>query len=350
MSDQNQVMVRQKEFSIALSENLRAIESLGVDSKRMCRIAVNALSRNPSLLNCDKTSFVLAVMNLAEAGLEPSLGQAALVPYRGKIQAQLMYQGLVDLAWRAANIKIYSAIVRKGDEFAYVLGLDPTLKHVPCMADVAEWTHVYAVASFPDGGKIFEVMTREQVLKIKAKSAAVKAKVDTPWDTDEMEMARKTVIKRLWKTLPKTKEMHVAEDIDNSTADGVIRIPDSVEVTAEIQEAANVDTGKFITMPQEKPANNIAATTEETKNEGDLVVVPEKNRETGVLAEVKQKNGKGTKGPWTLYSLVMENGDRYSTFDKNIAEGAVNFVKKPVVITWVQDGEYKSVVSVEEAK
>jgi recombination protein RecT len=75
---------------------------------------------------------------------------------------------------------------------------------------------VYMVAHFKDGGSHFEWMTVGEVMRIKARSSAVRSGKQTPWDTDASEMIRKTVIRRGWKYLPMSIEMQNAEIIDSA--------------------------------------------------------------------------------------------------------------------------------------
>ena len=54
--------------------------------ERFTRIALTAVSNNPQLAHCTPMSFLGAMMQAAQLGLEPNtpLGQAYLIPYRNK--------------------------------------------------------------------------------------------------------------------------------------------------------------------------------------------------------------------------------------------------------------------------
>ena len=67
---------------------------------RMARIAATELRKTPALLNTTPASFLGAVMQSAQLGLEPgsALGQAYLVPYGNQCQLILGYRGMIDLA------------------------------------------------------------------------------------------------------------------------------------------------------------------------------------------------------------------------------------------------------------
>lgn len=223
-----------------LAANARTITASlpkGMDYARLCRLALNCAVRNPYLLECQPQSFMLAVVNCAEMGLEPGpQNHVALVPYKGVVQAQPQYQGLMELARRSGAISYFDAeVVREGDEFLYERGLEPRLVHRPKVGYGNPWSHVYAVAHFRDGGKVFRVMDRDEVLATgRARSASVKGGRSSPWDTDEEAMARKTVIKRLLKMCPTTPEIAAAMDADDAAETGLPVAPGFIEVPCEV--------------------------------------------------------------------------------------------------------------------
>ena len=79
----------------------RALPST-ITPERFTRIALSALNTTPKLKECTQMSFLSALMNAAQLGLEPntSLGQAYLIPYKNKgvyeVQFQIGYKGLLD--------------------------------------------------------------------------------------------------------------------------------------------------------------------------------------------------------------------------------------------------------------
>lgn len=60
-------------------------------------MALSALNTTPKLKDCTQLSFLAALMNAAQLGLEPNtpLGQAYLIPYNS--QFQIGYKGLIEL-------------------------------------------------------------------------------------------------------------------------------------------------------------------------------------------------------------------------------------------------------------
>lgn len=216
---------------------------------RLARIALTEIRKIPKLAQCDQTSFLGAIMQVAALGLEPggALGHAYLIPFdkRGKLangqwgvigtEVQLIigYRGMIDLARRSGQIVSLSArVVYANDKFSYAYGLDETLEHVPHEgANPGEMTHVYAVAKLVGGGVQFEVMSRAKVEATRDGSqgytAAVKSAekykkpVDSPWSNHFDEMAKKTVIRQLFKYLPVSIEIQRAVGLDEQADAGV---------------------------------------------------------------------------------------------------------------------------------
>lgn len=140
--------------------------------ERFARMVLTALSSTPQLSECTPQSFMGAMMQAAQLGVEPNtpLGQAYLIPYRNhgrlECQFQLGYKGLIDLAYRSGEITDVTAHeVHENDEFEYELGLTPKLRHVPALKDRGRVTMYYAIWHTKAGGYGFEVMSVEDIQK-----------------------------------------------------------------------------------------------------------------------------------------------------------------------------------------
>lgn len=212
----------QKQMALAMPKHLTA--------DRLARIATTEMRRVPALAKCSPESFLGAIMQCSQLGLEPSngLGHAYLIPFgngkdaKGRANVQLIigYRGMIDLARRSGQIKSISArAVYEHDEFEYQYGLHEDLRHKPTEdGEAGKLTHVYAVAQLKDGGVQFEVMSRKQVETIKAQS---KAGNNGPWVSHFEEMAKKTVVRRLFKYLPVSIEMQHAVGLDEQADAGI---------------------------------------------------------------------------------------------------------------------------------
>lgn len=200
-----------------------------ITAERLIRVAQTACSRNPLLLQCTDSSLIMALVEASQLGLELGgvLGHAYLVPFKNgrtqQYEAQFIpgYRGIVDLVLRAGVVRTIEArVVREGDDFRYEYGLSPVLMHAP-QGSEAPVTHVYAIARFKDSGEAkFEVMTRDEVEKVRQSS---KARDRGPWVEWWEEMAKKTVVKRLSKLLPMSPEAALVVERDNDWETGKVR-------------------------------------------------------------------------------------------------------------------------------
>ncbi len=194
-----------------------------ITPERFTRLAMTALSVNPRLAECTPISFIGALMNAAQLGLEPNtpIGQAYLVPFKnkGKLEAQFQigYKGLIDLAYRSGEFQsIYSHVVYENDEFDFQYGINTNLIHKPAKSNRGEPEWVYAIFKLINGGYGFEVMSIDDIKEHAKKYSKNFNSEYSPWSTDFNEMAKKTVIKKLLKYAPLKVEF-VKEIIQDET-------------------------------------------------------------------------------------------------------------------------------------
>ena len=182
-----------------------------IDPGTFISVALQARETNPNLLKCTDESIVKCMMAAASFGLSlnPTLGMSYMVPFNnkhtGKSEAQFMigYRGLITLALRSGKVrKISSHVVYENDFFDLTFGTKEEIKHRPAesVGKVrGKPLASYAVATLEDGDTVFDVMYREDIMKVRERS---RAKDSGPWVTDEMEMWRKCPVRRLAKYLP----------------------------------------------------------------------------------------------------------------------------------------------------
>lgn len=240
-----------KEYIMAYQNQIaKALPSV-MTPERFTRIALSAVSNTPKLAECTPNSFVAAMMNAAQLGLEPNtpLGQAYLIPFRNnskkviECQFQIGYKGLIDLAYRSGDVRTVQAhIVYENDTFEFEYGLEPQLKHIPAKENRGNAVWVYAVFKLVNGGEGFEVMSMEDVRAHARKYS--KAYNNGPWQTNFEEMAKKTIIKRVLKYAPMKTEFvrgtvadetvsHIDLDADDETP---IIQPDYTVIDSETGE------------------------------------------------------------------------------------------------------------------
>lgn len=191
-----------------------------VTAERLSRIVMTELRRTPKLLECERKSLLGAILQCAQLGLEPGvLGQAWLVPYGNEVQLIVGYRGMAQLGWRSGQISSINArAVYTADHFVYDFGSDK-LEHRPFDEDEDPdaLTHAYAIIHTTMGGRLWDVMSRKQIEKVRARSAAGKS---GPWKTDYAEMCKKTVLRRLFKIAPQSAEMQRAMQLDDAADTG----------------------------------------------------------------------------------------------------------------------------------
>ena len=136
-------------------------------------------------------SFLAALMNAAQLGLEPNtpLGQAYLIPYNNKgkmeCQFQIGYKGLIDLGYRNPQMQIISAhAVYENDEFEYELGLNPKLEHRPTLGERGEVRLFYGMFKLTNGGFGFEVMSKTAIDAFAKEYSKAFDSSFSPWKTN----------------------------------------------------------------------------------------------------------------------------------------------------------------------
>lgn len=215
----------QSEFAKALPGHISAEKFV-----RTAQTAI-ALTRNIDRVK-NPQSLLASCTKAAADGLILDGREAALViDGNGEAQYRPMMRGLLKLAYNSGEIKsLVVETVRENDLFDYqpTRVSEPIIHKIDLRSKRGEVYAVYAQATLKDGGILHEVMTAEDVNRIRDRSDAYRAfkagKIkSTPWHTDWSEMARKTVFRRLSKYLPSSTDrsdrLHqAAERIDDDYA------------------------------------------------------------------------------------------------------------------------------------
>lgn len=234
-----------KQLMVKMAKEIEVALPSMITSERFQRVALTAFSNNEKLQSCDPMSFIAAMMESAQLGLEPNtpLGQAYLIPYGNKVQFQIGYKGLLELAQRSGKIKtLYAHEVKENDVFDIDYGLEQTLTHKPLLkGSRGETIGYYAVYHLDTGGHSFVFMTKDEILEHSQKFS--KTFKFGPWQSDFDAMAKKTVIKQLLKYAPLSIEMQRAvtgdETVKSKIDEDMSLVndeSDSLEVDYEIKE------------------------------------------------------------------------------------------------------------------
>lgn len=175
--------------------------------------AAQAMMANPYLIDCaaqHPDDLVNALKNVALTGstLNPVLKQGYLVPFKGKISFMPSYMGLVDVLNRSGLVrKIEAHPVFDGDEFSVTYGTAEQLIHKPNPWGTRDKDHLkgcYYYIELADGTTMWDTMSAAEIEDVRLRSPSVTKGKPSPWDTDYIEMAKKTLIRRAFKAVPKT--------------------------------------------------------------------------------------------------------------------------------------------------
>ena len=200
------------DYLTAHEESVVKVAARGLDGRKLSRMAAMAFARDPKLIGCTGKSILMSVIHAAQLGLQIGWGSADayLVPFFNKDakvrEAQLLvgYRGIIKMASRGGGPGKFDAdVVYEQDEFDYEQGTNEFLRHKPAFGERGRPTHVWAMATWPNGQKKFIVMSASEVEKIRQVS---NGRDSAPWRCNWPEMAKKTAIHRLGKTVPLSDE------------------------------------------------------------------------------------------------------------------------------------------------
>ena len=184
---------------------------------REVNFAAQILEKNDYLLQVatqNPDSLITAIKNvgLTKLTLNPELKLGYLVPRKNKgvngIYFTSSYMGKREILMRSGCVRwIEANLVYAGDEFELMKGTTSYINHKPDPWGSREQSNIkggYWVAILNNGEKVFDTVPMARILEIKGRSESVKAGKQSPWDTDFVEMARKTIINTAFSQLPKT--------------------------------------------------------------------------------------------------------------------------------------------------
>lgn len=213
----NDLQVQANSLKGLLEKSKKEIEAAlpkHVTPERMLRVAMTEARKNPKLLDCEPASFLGAIIQASQLGLEPggALGHCWLIPYGKEVNFQVGYRGMLDLAYRSEKVShAVARAVYDSDEFEFELGLNESIVHRPRFAPNRKLIAVYCVVFLKNGGRLFDVMSKEEIEEVRAMS---KAGNSGPWRDHYEEMAKKSVVRRLFKYTPVSIEMQKAVGMD----------------------------------------------------------------------------------------------------------------------------------------
>ena len=198
------------------------MEEVGLNRETVLKevsFAIQIINKSKQLQAATPESKQAAVLNIAQVGLtlNPVMKLAYLVPRWSPQGTQCClepsYQGLVKLLTDTGSIQAVNAqLVYENDEFVIESSdfTNPITHRPKPFGDRGKIVGVYAIAALTTGQLQTETMSVEQLYEIRERSESYKAhkagKIKScVWTTDEGEMMRKTVVRRIVKYLPKSE-------------------------------------------------------------------------------------------------------------------------------------------------
>lgn len=233
-----------KSFEVTLKKYEQNIIDLlqdrGVSPKEFMVITVNAIKKNPKLLDCDRATLFGAILTAAELGLPPNTPAqlSYIIPYKRKYkdggiwrevmeaQFQIGYQGHLEIMYRNPNVQdVETDVVYEKDVFEVVKGEDKKIIHIPhAGSDRGKRIATYAIVYLKGAAKPKFVVLRDYEIEKFKKISQSAAYDSSPWKDEDKDpmgwMWRKTAIKQIAKEIPKTKTMDRALQVDNAMETG----------------------------------------------------------------------------------------------------------------------------------
>ena len=193
-----------------IAPQIKAALPTHVSPAKFERVAMLAVQRDPKLLQSDARTLFLELQKCAADGLLPDGRQAVLVRRWNKnlgkecATYQPMVAGLRVLLRNGGEVAaLHAQVVYEGEPFKIVLGDDERIEHERVMdcVDDDRIIGAYAVATLKDGEKVREFMTWKEIEKARNVN---KDWAKGPWAAWKSEMCRKTIVRRLFKSLPQS--------------------------------------------------------------------------------------------------------------------------------------------------
>lgn len=179
--------------------------------------AVQILKANDFLLKIaknNKNSLLASMMNVASIGLSlnPAKKQAYLIPRKGVVCMDVSYMGMCDLATMSGSIEwVQARPVFSGDIEFIDNGLGEKITHKYDArlkeSERGELQAVYCTAKTDKGDYLNTIMPVDKIQDVMGRSESYKSGKASPWKTDFMEMAKKTVVRNAFKMWPKCESL-----------------------------------------------------------------------------------------------------------------------------------------------
>ncbi|WP_247906744.1 recombinase RecT [Streptococcus anginosus] len=281
----NLANVSHKDFFNAPAVKAKFQEVLKGKENEFVASLLSVVTNNNLLVKASNESIMTAAMKAAVLNLpiEPSLGQAYIVPYGREAQFQLGYKGLIQLAQRSGKYKsINSGVVYKAQFISY----NPLFEEleIDFTQPQDEVIGYFAAFKLLNGFEKVTYWTKEQAYAHGKRFS--KSFNNGPWKSDFDAMAQKTLLKQIIsKYGPLSIEMEQAIVADNETENEKAAptdvTPQETESLDDVLGNPTVSESESVENPQEaaeEPQNKVAVSKTET-------TTPKVNKETGEVID-----------------------------------------------------------------
>ena len=171
----------------------------GEQVDRFLRCLFTQVQKAPKLMQCSRDSLYASMITCAQLGIYPDGMRAHLIPYKTTCTLIVGYKGLVELVTRSGEVTgIHADVVCENDVFDVNMGQVEQHK-IDYRNPRGKPYAAYAIARYANGQTKAEVMTAEEITKIRNASPG---KNSEPWTEHTNEMWKKTAFRRLAKWLP----------------------------------------------------------------------------------------------------------------------------------------------------
>lgn len=173
--------------------------------------AITTIQQNNFPADIDRNSVLFGLMNAAilKLPINNNFGLAYLIPYRDNrsnktfAQFQIGYLGFINLAIRSGLVKtiaateVYDGQIKKWDPLhGYDFDFSPEAKRSNNIIAYVAYIQLL------NGYEKYELMTYEEMQAFKRKYSKAFRNNSGPWITNELEMSKKTVLKRILRRNP----------------------------------------------------------------------------------------------------------------------------------------------------
>jgi recombination protein RecT len=227
-----------------------------MEPERFQRVVSTLLASNPDLLQCALSSILLSAIRIAQLQLspDPALGQAWLIPRKGKAEFQLGYKGVLTLCYRSQLVRaVRFNVVHKEERFEWKDGKDWRLMHVPTEKGwptiLADLSAAWCIIELRSGGMIPRVMYAAEIMRHKSRGKGSQP----AWSDDIAAMAVKTVIADACRRAPFEAEIGraFAQDMAGEEGRGQVIDLDVVDPSAPQEPQSKSEAFKAVFGEQE---------------------------------------------------------------------------------------------------